>query len=322
MIFISYSWENKSPNINVLEFVSFLRCNGYDAKCDVMYMQQETALSFQKMMAECLREADKVILVLSEEYKNKADSFSGGVGDEYQYIIKDIKENVNKYILISFEAINNNLDRIVPDFLRGREVVDLVADENNDYKKLFLKLNNEKEFQFPDVNPNKRHILPIKLGGSFNYQFWKEEIPVKDAVRIVNKQSRFFKSNKFKIVHKKYMIEFSEHIIELLLQLREMVSNDYLLKECHNCYMCHDYYEITQELLLYEGKIDEIIREAIGKNANYEIEKIKKSDMWFEMMGGMVEPELIRNPQLVYKEISETIGTLKAAIQLLQNKLN
>lgn len=51
------------------------------------------------MMAQSLKNADKVIIVLSEEYKEKADSFKGGVGDEYQYIIKDIK-NKNKSIFL------------------------------------------------------------------------------------------------------------------------------------------------------------------------------------------------------------------------------
>lgn len=342
MIFVSYSWENREPNIKVLEFVAYLRSSGYNVECDIMYIQQETALSFPKMMAECLKKAEKVILVLSEEYKRKADLFSGGVGEEYLYIIEDIKENKNKYILVSFEAIKDNtLERIVPDFLRGREIVDLVADEYNDYKKLFLKLDNAKEYIFPDVNSKKPYFEPKALGKLFKHrkngsedaekykdykeyerieqQYYKKGIPVKDAVNIAYKQSKLFKLNKFKIEQKKSMIEFYNHIIELLSQLRDMVENDYLLKEYNKLYKYHDYYEVTQELLMYEDKIDEIIREVMGKNANAEIDRIKKSDMWFEMVSCMCPPQMIKNPQLVYKEISETIGTLKAAIQLLSN---
>ena len=99
-IFVSYSWEKNEPDKEVLLLVNELRQEGYDANCDVMEIQQTTSINFGKMMAENLTEADKVIIVLSPSYKKKADSFSGGVGEEYQYIINDIKHNKTKYMLL------------------------------------------------------------------------------------------------------------------------------------------------------------------------------------------------------------------------------
>ncbi|MHB8064509.1 MAG: TIR domain-containing protein [Ruminiclostridium sp.] len=150
-IFVSYSWINEKPDDNVLKLVDELRCNGYDVVCDVMLSQHETAIHFPKMMAQNLKKADKVIIVLSEKYKEKADLFSGGVGDEYQYIIGDIKSKSKKYILVTFE---NNRDKVTPDFLRGREIVFL--DKNKIIcDNLLHKINETDQCIFSPVNPIK-----------------------------------------------------------------------------------------------------------------------------------------------------------------------
>ena len=52
MIFVSYSWIDKEPNMEVLNFVAYLRTKGYEATCDIMFMEEETAISFPKMMAK------------------------------------------------------------------------------------------------------------------------------------------------------------------------------------------------------------------------------------------------------------------------------
>jgi len=75
MIFISYSWIEEKPDESVLRLVAKLRENGYNAVCDVMQVQKESAINFPEMMARNLKDADKVIVVLSENYKKKADSF-------------------------------------------------------------------------------------------------------------------------------------------------------------------------------------------------------------------------------------------------------
>lgn len=158
MIFVSYSWINDKPNVKVLEFVAYLRQNGYEATCDVMFIQEQTSISFPKMIAQKLNEADKVIIVLSEEYKTKADSFYGGVGKEYQYIITDIENSISKYILVSFSS---NFEQVVPSFLSGREIIYIT--NRNSYKKLFYKLDNIPQYKFPDVNRKKNILYTYNL---------------------------------------------------------------------------------------------------------------------------------------------------------------
>lgn len=164
MIFVSYSWINEKPSNKVLEFVDFLRKNGFDACCDIIYKQQETAIDFTEMMAKYLNNSDKVIIVLSKEYKDKADLFMGGVGEEYRYIIKDINFNKNKYILVSFESLTNDIkNKITPNFLKNREIVDLIKDSKENYRELFSKLSNQPSIVFSEVNEMQTKITPVKV---------------------------------------------------------------------------------------------------------------------------------------------------------------
>ena len=168
-IFVSYSWINDVPDMKVLNLVASLRQHGYEATCDVILSQNETAINFNKMMAENLRKANKVIVVLSEKYKEKADSFSGGVGTEYEYILEDIKHNQKKYIFVSFEK---ERALVTPDFLLGREVLYL-DNSANPPKSLLHKINEICERIFPPVNPRKTVPIPEVVGinvQNYNYE--------------------------------------------------------------------------------------------------------------------------------------------------------
>lgn len=102
MIFISHAWVDGKPDEEVLQLVAKLRECGFEAKCDVMFTGDRTSIHFKQMMAENMQKAGKIIVVLSEAYKIKADSFDGGVGVEYKYILEDIdvnKKNIYWYHL-------------------------------------------------------------------------------------------------------------------------------------------------------------------------------------------------------------------------------
>ncbi|MCB5287964.1 MAG: toll/interleukin-1 receptor domain-containing protein [Candidatus Cloacimonetes bacterium] len=161
MIFVSHAWLNGKPDQRIIEFVNFLRDNGYEAECDVMHMQQKSATHFIEMMANALRSAEKIIIVLSENYKERAEEFKGGVGIEYKYIIDDFSRNENKYILASFMG---RCDNITPDFLKGREIVDLSIDRDNQYRELFFKLSSAEKYKFSEVATEKTVPKPEVIG--------------------------------------------------------------------------------------------------------------------------------------------------------------
>lgn len=154
-VFISYSWDDKMHEDMVLSFTNFLRENGFDAEIDKMLSQKETAINFMKMMHQKMNDAQKVIIVLSKGYKTKADTFKGGVGKEYSLIINDIESNDRKYLLVSFNGIENE---IVPFGFGSREVIDLSKDKENGYEKLFSKLTDNELYQFSPVAKEKKTV--------------------------------------------------------------------------------------------------------------------------------------------------------------------
>ncbi len=151
-VFVSYSWNGENYKEKVIAFVNFLREKGFEADMDIKLMQEETAIDFNRLMHKGILEYDKVIILLSENYKTKSEKFEGGVGKEYRFIINDIEKNPKKYILSSFEEVNSgSIGKMCPiDFL-GREILDLIKDENENFERLFAKLTESKKYLFSDV---------------------------------------------------------------------------------------------------------------------------------------------------------------------------
>lgn len=157
-VFISYSWDNEEHENKVVSFTTYLRGKGFDARMDKMISQEQTATNFTTMMHKAMFEHQKIIIILSQGYKRKADSFSGGVGKEYELLLNDIEKNPKKYILVSFEG--RALD-LIPFGLQGRDIIDLSSEDNDE--KLFRKLTGQDEYVFPEVAPEKPSFKPKKI---------------------------------------------------------------------------------------------------------------------------------------------------------------
>lgn len=152
-VFVTYSWDNEEHNDKVLSFTNFLRDNGFNAEVDKFHSQKETATDFYKMMHQAMTHYDKVIVVLSAGYKEKAENFKGGVGNEYSLILKDIETSTNKYILVTFGKID---DSITPLNFKGRQILEL-SDKRN-INELFAKLKGEGLIEFSEVRDYKPEI--------------------------------------------------------------------------------------------------------------------------------------------------------------------
>ncbi|WP_299903333.1 SEFIR domain-containing protein [uncultured Aquimarina sp.] len=168
-VFVSYSWDGKDHKEKVISFVEFLRTKGFEADMDIKLMQDETAVDFNRLMHKGILKYDKVLVILSPNYKTKAEAFEGGVGKEYRFICSNIDKNPKKYVFTSFEPITNDtINEIVPIEFKGREIVDLVKDETNKFEALFSKLTDTKVYKFSDVAKNtplveSKRIMPFTL---------------------------------------------------------------------------------------------------------------------------------------------------------------
>ncbi len=158
-IAISYSQDSKEHKEKVISFANFLRENGYDCSMDQLLKQTSTSIDFNEMMLKFIPNANKVIIVLTPDYKKKADSFEGGVGKEYRFINDDIIKNETKYILVTFTSLSIiSFDELLPHGLKGRDIVDLVKDSHNNYEELFSKLSDKPIYDFSPVNSSKTTI--------------------------------------------------------------------------------------------------------------------------------------------------------------------
>lgn len=166
-VFVSYAWEDDEQNDKIISFVNFLRENGFDASMDRSESQKESAVNFNKMMTGGIQNSDKVIVILSEKYKVKADKFEGGVWQELNIIIEDMKKNPNKYIFVSFGSTER--EKLTPTALMGLDILDLKKDQDdNEFNLLFSKIKEENIIVFSDVNSKvieikKKEIKPFKL---------------------------------------------------------------------------------------------------------------------------------------------------------------
>lgn len=151
-VFVSYCWESEEYKEKVISFINFLREKGFAADMDIIFMQEESSVDFNRIMHKGIMNYDKVIVLLSEKYKIKAESFDGGVGKEYRFILNDIEKQPTKYILSSFFKLTYEIiEKITPIEFMGREIVDLPKDEGQNFDNLFGKLTESQKYVFSDV---------------------------------------------------------------------------------------------------------------------------------------------------------------------------
>jgi len=163
-IFVTYSWDNEEHNEKVFSFTNFLRDKGFNAEVDRMLMQKESSIDFLKMMHRGMTDYKKVIVILSKGYKIKAETFKGGVGDEYNLILKDFDSNPNKFILVTFDEIS---DDIIPLFFKRRQIIDLSNNDKGRINELFAKLKDETIYEFSEVSPNKPEVQKKEISEFF-----------------------------------------------------------------------------------------------------------------------------------------------------------
>lgn len=88
-VFVTYSWDNEEHQAKVYGLTNWLReKGGEDANMDLFKIQDQTATDFKRMMHQAITDSKKVIIVLSPGYKEKAETFRGGVGNEFALVLK------------------------------------------------------------------------------------------------------------------------------------------------------------------------------------------------------------------------------------------
>lgn len=157
-VFISYAFDNEEHKERVESFVEMLLKMGFDAKMDTLLKSEYPDID--QMMTYGLT-LDKIIIVLSPEYKRKADNSIGGVWKEFKMIANDLEANPKKYIFVSFDRFSEEWKRkILPTRIGNRWIVDLEKGKRDNYNELVAFIKEEREYPFSKVNPTMVSVTP------------------------------------------------------------------------------------------------------------------------------------------------------------------
>lgn len=130
-VFISYSWDSEDHKAWVKRLADKLIGNGVDVILDQYDCPPGT--NFPYFMEQSVEKSDKVLLVLTENYKQKADNRVRGVGYEISIISADVyaqEVNERKFIPILRQGENR---AATPIFMRSLAPLDLRQD--TDFEK-------------------------------------------------------------------------------------------------------------------------------------------------------------------------------------------
>jgi len=116
-VFISYSWDTPEHSQWVAWLGSHLRSQGIDVVLDQWYLHG--GMDVANFMASSLRDADRVLVICTENYAHRANTLVGGVGFESMIVSGELMSSVgsSKFIPILKQE---SRPPVLPTVLNGR----------------------------------------------------------------------------------------------------------------------------------------------------------------------------------------------------------
>jgi len=124
-VFISYSWDDEIHKSWVLTLADKLTANGVYVFFDRYDLRAGKDLTH--FMDSSVREAKKVLLILTPNYKLKAENRQGGVGAEYSMITAEIFSNQHSDKFIPIVRLGKRND-CTPTFVKSKIDIDMSND--------------------------------------------------------------------------------------------------------------------------------------------------------------------------------------------------
>lgn len=152
-VFVSYSWDSQEHEAWILELATKLRENGVNAILDKWDLGS-LGKPLPNFMENAIANSQRVICVMTPNYKKKTDNLSGGVGYEYSIMSAEIfTDDINTTKFIPLFRSGTDADAI-PTILKGRKYVDMRDDTLFDDKflhELLRDIHNEPKFKKPGM---------------------------------------------------------------------------------------------------------------------------------------------------------------------------
>ncbi len=169
-VFISYSWDSDEHKAWVKNLADRLFSKGVNVILDQYEAKSGDNITY--FMERAVTDTDKILLILTENYKLKADGRGGGVGYEYSMInaewYKSQTDN-NKFIPI---LRGKNADNCKPIFVNSFIYIDMSDDELFDekFKELYFRVYDEPMLVKPKIGqrPNFEKLRPISKSSQIN----------------------------------------------------------------------------------------------------------------------------------------------------------
>lgn len=148
VVFISYSWDDTNHEEWVLNLATRLQLEfGIEVILDKWEMKLGKLLPH--FMEHAITDSQRVLCVMTPNYKKKTDKLSGGVGVEYSIISSEIQKDVITDKFIPLFRSGNKDD--IPAFLAGRDFIDMRnnAEFDTKIKDLARDIWNEPKYKKP-----------------------------------------------------------------------------------------------------------------------------------------------------------------------------
>lgn len=151
-VFISYSHDSQNHKKWVLDLATRLRNSGVDAIIDQWELSAGDDLPH--FMETQLAIADRVIMVCSERYVEKANSGSGGVGYEKMIITSDLLSRIDSNKVIPI--IKQGASKDVPTFLKSKLYIDFSKPDDYEFSfdNLVRTIHGSPLFKKPEIGNN------------------------------------------------------------------------------------------------------------------------------------------------------------------------
>ncbi|GLY62763.1 hypothetical protein Pcaca05_36200 [Pectobacterium carotovorum subsp. carotovorum] len=188
-VFISYSWDDSSHQHWVVNLANRLRESGIDANVDVFNVYQKTT-NLNKMMIKEISDSDNVIVVLSENYKEKAINWSGGVGFESELLLSELtNQEANDKIIFIMKNENGYAEAFPPQY-KNYYAIDFSNESRfkHKFKELLHRIYGEPLYRKSEIGtkPNLEPLNSLPDGININDESQKLEYIDNDFIVVDN----------------------------------------------------------------------------------------------------------------------------------------
>ena len=151
-VFISYSHDSLEHKKWVLDLATRLRDYGIDATLDQWELIPGDDIPH--FMEQNLSSSDKVLMICSENYVNKANSGEGGVGYEKMIVTAHLLKGINQNKVIPL--IKQESSKALPTFLTTKLYIDFSKPEEFEFScdNLIRTIHDSPIFKKPPVGNN------------------------------------------------------------------------------------------------------------------------------------------------------------------------